>query len=78
VRWGAGPPAGQALVLGAKARALRAGRFPRTQDDLRAGAHPVLRHRILVNFRAEAEGIGADAVTDHLLRVVTPPKSPLA
>jgi MoxR-like ATPase len=78
VRWGAGPRAGQALVLGAKARALLAGRFAVTLDDLRAVAHPVLRHRILVNFRAEAEGIGADAVTDHLLRVVTPPKSPLA
>ncbi len=77
VRWGAGPRAGQALVLGAKARALLAGRFAVTLDDLRAVAHPVLRHRILVNFRAEAEGIGADAVTDHLLRAVTPPRSPL-
>ena len=78
VRWGAGPRAGQALVLGAKARALLAGRFAVTLDDLRAVAHPVLRHRILVNFRAEAEGIGADAVTDHLLRAVAPPRSPLA
>ncbi|HEU4700821.1 MAG TPA: MoxR family ATPase [Gemmatimonadales bacterium] len=77
VRWGAGPRAGQALVLTAKARAVLAGRFAVTLDDLRAVASPVLRHRVLVNFRAEAEGIDADAVTARLLREVPEPRSPL-
>ena len=77
VRWGAGPRAGQALVLCAKARALLRRRFAVTLDDLRAVAAPVLRHRILVNFRADAEGIGADTVTQHLLRAVPSLRSPL-
>jgi len=78
VRWGAGPRAGQALVLSAKARAILRGRFAVTPEDLRAVAPPVLRHRILVNFRAEAEGVDADAVTRHLLQTVPLPGSPLA
>jgi len=78
VRWGAGPRAGQALVLSAKARALLHRRFAVTMEDLRAVAFPVLRHRILVNFRAEAEEIDADAVTRHLLRALPEPRSPLA
>jgi MoxR-like ATPase len=77
VRWGAGPRAGQALVLSAKARALLAGRFAVTFQDLRSVAAPVLRHRILVNYRAEAEGITADTVTSHLLRITAEPRSPL-
>ena len=77
VRWGAGPRAGQALVLCAKARALLQGRFAVTLEDLRAVAPPVLRHRVLVNFRAEAEGVTADQVTERLLAEVTPPASPL-
>jgi MoxR-like ATPase len=77
VRWGAGPRAGQALVLSAKARALLAGRFAVTLDDLRAVAAPVLRHRILVDFRAEADGIDADTVTARLLDATPPPRSPL-
>jgi MoxR-like ATPase len=77
VRWGAGPRAGQALVLSAKARALLAGRFAVTFQDLRSVAPPVLRHRILVNYRAEAEGITADTVTSHLLRITAEPRSPL-
>ena len=77
VRWGAGPRAGQALVLAAKARAALHGRFATTLDDLRAAAAPVLRHRVLVNFRAEAEGIDADRVTAKLLGVVPEPKSPM-
>ena len=77
VRWGAGPRAGQALVLCAKARALLRGRFAVTLEDLRAVAPPVLRHRVLVNFRAEAEGVTADQVTERLLAEVTPPASPL-
>jgi MoxR-like ATPase len=57
VNWGAGTRASQYLVLGAKARALLAGRSHATFDDIRALANPVLRHRILLNYRAEAEGI---------------------
>jgi MoxR-like ATPase len=78
VRWGAGPRAGQGMVLAAKARALLNGRFAVTMDDLRAVAPPVLRHRILVNFRGEGEGITADQVTRVLLDQVAQPKSPLA
>jgi MoxR-like ATPase len=77
VRWGAGPRAGQALVLAAKARALLSGRFAVTLDDLRGVAAPVLRHRILVNFRAEADGITSDAVTAALLEQLPAPQSPL-
>ena len=77
VRWGAGPRAGQALVLGAKARALLAGSFAVTPDDMRALAAPVLRHRLLVNFRAEAEGMTADSIVARLLAEVPGPRSPL-
>ncbi len=68
VRWGAGPRAGQSLILGAKARALFDGRFAPGFDDVRAMAYPVLRHRILPNFRAEAEGISSDAIIAELLK----------
>lgn len=68
VRWGAGPRAGQAMILTAKARALLAGRFSVTPDDLNTLALPVLRHRILMNFKAEAEGITADDVSRHLIQ----------
>ena len=78
VRWGAGPRAGQALILSSKARALLAGRFAVTLDDLRALAAPVLRHRILLNFEAETEGVSTDAVARELFRLVPEPKSPLA
>lgn len=67
VSWGAGPRAGQAMILTAKARALQAGRFAVTLDDVKKVAFPVLRHRIIVNFRAEAEGITSDQVTQNLL-----------
>jgi MoxR-like ATPase len=77
VRWGAGPRAGQALVLGAKARALLSGRLHVTADDLRALAAPVLRHRILVNFQAEAEGVRSDDIVDRLLAHVPAPRSGL-
>jgi MoxR-like ATPase len=77
VDWGAGPRAGQALVLAAKARALLAGRLSVTLDDLRALAAPVLRHRILVGFRGQAEGITADALVAHLLATAAEPTSPL-
>ena len=68
VRWGAGPRAGQALILGAKARALFDGRFAVGFDDVRAVVYPVLRHRILPNFRAEAEGITSEAIIAELLK----------
>jgi len=76
-RWGAGPRAGQALVLTAKARALLHRRFAVTLEDLRAVVFPVLRHRVLVNFRAEAEGVVPDDVTRKLLGEVPEPRSPL-
>lgn len=68
VNWGAGPRAGQAMILTAKARALQAGRLAVTLEDLEHVALPVLRHRIIVNFRAEAEGIDSDKVTRQLLK----------
>ena len=69
VNWGAGPRAGQAMILTAKARALQHGRLAVTIEDLKHVAYPVLRHRIIVNFKAEAEGITADDVTRKLLEV---------
>ena len=67
VRWGAGPRAGQSLVLAAKARALLHGRFAATRDDVRALAAPVMRHRLLLTFVAEAEQKGAEDVVAALL-----------
>ncbi len=67
VRWGAGPRAGQALVLCAKARALLHGRLAATRDDVQALAMPVLRHRLLLSFAAEAEGRTAQDVVAALL-----------
>lgn len=67
VSWGAGPRAGQAMILTAKARALQQGRLAVTLEDLKNVALPVLRHRVIVNFKAEAEGITADHVTHKLL-----------
>lgn len=74
VRWGAGPRAGQAMILTAKARALLMGRFSVTVEDLRKVAFPVLRHRILMNFKAEAEGISSERVTEELLGKIQPEK----
>lgn len=70
VRWGAGPRAGQALILTAKARALFKGRYSVTMDDIKAMAYPVLRHRILMNFKADAEGINSDNVAEKLLTTI--------
>ncbi len=67
VRWGAGPRAGQALLLGGKARALLEGRTVVDFDDIAAVALPVMRHRVLVNFQAEADGIDADEIVRRLL-----------
>ena len=73
VRWGAGPRAGQALVLAAKARALLHGRFAATREDVLALAAPVLRHRLLLSFAAEAEQRSPDDVVAFLLRSVPYP-----
>jgi MoxR-like ATPase len=70
VQWGAGTRAGQALVMCAKARALIHGRYAVIPEDIEALVHPVLRHRILLNFKAEADGINTDMVIDALLRKV--------
>jgi MoxR-like ATPase len=74
VRWGAGPRAGQALVLGAKAAALLAGRPNVAPADIRRVARPVLRHRVLPNFAAEAEGITAERIVEDLLERVPEPR----
>jgi MoxR-like ATPase len=71
VKWGAGPRAGQALLLGAKAAALLDGRSVPAIDDVRGVALPVLRHRVLLNFQAEADGLSADEVIGRLLESVT-------
>ncbi len=75
VRWGAGPRAGQALILGAKAHALLAGRFAVSPADIIRVAKPVLRHRVLPNFAAEAKGVTAEQIIEQLLEDVKPPKS---
>jgi MoxR-like ATPase len=70
VEWGAGPRASQYLVLGAKARAVLMGRFCATHEDIRAIAGPVLRHRLKMNFNADAAGITADEIVRRLLAQV--------
>jgi MoxR-like ATPase len=77
VDWGAGPRAGQSLALAAKGRALLAGRLSVTLDDLRALAPPVLRHRVLVGFRGQAEGVSTDTIVARLLETLPDPTSPL-
>lgn len=73
ISWGAGLRAAQYLVLGAKARALMSGRVHVTLDDLRALVHSTFRHRILVGYRAEAEGVSVEDVIDRLLETVSEP-----
>lgn len=77
VRWGAGPRAGQALALCAKANALIDGRFAVTLQDIEAVSFAVLRHRILLNFQAEADAIDSDQVIKELHQSVAKPRSPL-
>jgi len=77
VRWGSGPRAGQALVLCAKAHALMKGHFAVTIEDIRRVAKAVLRHRILLNFQAEASGTTTEDVIDELFASVSQPVSPL-
>ena len=70
VSWGAGPRASQYLVLAAKARAVLHGRYYVSGDDIRAVAPPVLRHRIVTNFNAEAEGLKSDDIVAHLAKTI--------
>ncbi|RKZ05670.1 hypothetical protein DRQ05_06055 [bacterium] len=70
--WGAGPRAGQYLILGSKARAIMMGRTTCDIEDVRAVAYPVLRHRLVTNFRAEADGVTADDLIGRLLEKVEP------
>ena len=73
ISWGAGPRAVQFLILGGKARALMYGRDHVSTDDISALACPVLRHRIVVNFAAESDGVTADQIIERLISV-TPAK----
>jgi MoxR-like ATPase len=75
VTWGAGPRASQYLILGAKARAVLQGRFYVACEDIRALAWAVLRHRILLNFNAEAEGITPDSVIKKILKTISEPSA---
>jgi MoxR-like ATPase len=75
VRWGAGPRAGQSLILGAKANALLAGRLAASPADVKRVALPVLRHRVLPNFAAEAEGMNVERIIDDLLARIEPARS---
>jgi len=75
VAFGASVRAAQYLVLGAKARALTSGRYHVSYEDIRALAHPVLRHRVLTNFHAQSEGINSDTLIDRLVESVAVPRS---
>ena len=75
VSYGASVRAAQYLVLGAKARAVTHGRYHVTSDDVRALAHPVMRHRVLTNFHAESEGVTTDQIIDRILETVPVPRS---
>jgi MoxR-like ATPase len=70
VSWGAGLRAAQMLVLGAKARALISGQSHVSNDDIRALVHPVMRHRIVLSYKAEAEGISMDQCISRLITEV--------
>ena len=75
VKWGAGLRGSQAIVRGAKARALMHGRYHVSVKDVQALAKPILRHRIMTNFYAESERINSDAIIDRLIEAVPVPKS---
>jgi MoxR-like ATPase len=78
VTWGAGPRAVQFLVLGGKARAILRGGDHASTEDVKAIAHPVLRHRVITNYSAEAEGFTTDRITDELLASIDPQHSELS
>ena len=72
VSWGAGPRACQFLVLAGKVRAVLYGRYHVSTEDIRAVAKPVMRHRIILNFAAQAEKISTDRIVEDLLNHVGP------
>jgi MoxR-like ATPase len=74
VTWGAGPRASQYLILGGKARAILHGRLHVTTDDIKAVAYPVLRHRIITTFNAEAEGVTTDDIIERLITALPLPQ----
>jgi len=76
--WGAGPRACQYLILGGKARALLHGRLHVTTDDIRAVAYPVLRHRLVTTFNADAEGITTDDIIKKLIAAIPLPQEEAA
>ena len=76
VNWGAGPRATQYLILGGKAHAILQGRFFVTTEDIRRMAKPVLRHRVLINFNAEAEGVTSDRIVESLIEDTPDKASP--
>jgi len=78
VSWGAGPRACQYLILGGKVRAVLHGRFHVSTEDIQAVAKPVLRHRLVTNFNADAEGITTDIITEKLLEIIPARQSAIA
>ncbi len=70
IAYGASPRASQFLVLGAKARAILAGKYHVDFEDIRSLAHPVMRHRLILNFHARADGLDTDMIIDRLLEHV--------
>jgi MoxR-like ATPase len=78
VAWGAGPRACQYLILGGKARALLHGRFHVTTEDIRAVAFPVLRHRLVTTFNADAEGVTPDDIIRRLIQAIPTPQEEAA
>ena len=77
LRWGAGPRAGQAVILCAKAHALLSGRYAVTLEDIRRVLRPALRHRLLLNFQAEADSVSSDDIVSVVLEAVPEPESPI-
>lgn len=78
ISWGAGPRACQYLILGGKVRALLYGRYHVSTEDIQAVAKPVLRHRIVTNFNADAEGYTTDKIIDELLKIIPAKESAIA
>ncbi len=72
VRYGASPRGLQALVIGGQVRALLEGRYNLSVDDLKAVSYPALRHRLILNFEAQAEGVAADRIIEQMLEAVQP------
>jgi MoxR-like ATPase len=78
ISWGAGPRACQFLIMAGKVRAVLHGRFHVSTDDIQAAAKPVLRHRLVTNFNADAEGFTTDKIVDRLLELIPAKASPIA